>query len=87
MRYLIQTKVGAQVAEVHEQLDDAAIVGLEEGFQDQAGEQLGLRVEFGTIAVRIEWKGVGSNGQRLFGDAQRRLAGDTHIPLFVSSCP
>ena len=85
MGHLGQAEVVAQGGEVGQQLDDAAVVGLEEGLQDQAGEQLGLRIEFGTIAMRIERKGVGSDGQCLFRDAHRRLAGDAHIPLYGSS--
>jgi hypothetical protein len=39
MRQLGQAKVVAQLAEVDEQLDKAAVIGLEESLQSQQGEK------------------------------------------------
>ena len=44
MRDLVQAEVQAQLGEVLQHPDDAAVVGLEEGLQGQDGEQLVLRV-------------------------------------------
>src|SRR6516162_5567961 len=63
MRDLVQAEVGAQLGEVVEQGDDAAVVGLEEGLQGQAGEELVL----GKVLAG-ELRGVG--GQGLLGEAQ-----------------
>ena len=39
---LLQAEVVAEFAEVHEHLDEAAVVGLEEGFQSQQSKELVL---------------------------------------------
>ncbi len=87
VRNALQPQGSPEIGQVAQLLGNSPVVRLEEGLQDQTGEQLGLGIEFGTIAMRIERKGVGSNGQRLFRNAHRRLAGDAHLPLYVSSCP
>lgn len=42
MRHFLEIQNPPQIGQVHEQLDDAAIVGLEELFEDQKGEELML---------------------------------------------
>jgi len=59
----VQAEVLPQLGEVVEELDEAPVVGLEEGLQGQQGEQLVLRV-----VLAGELRGVG--GQRLLREAQ-----------------
>ena len=62
MRHFVQAEIGTQVGEVFEQLDDAAVVGLEEGLQGQQREQLRLREVLAGEAGRV-------GGQQAFGEA------------------
>lgn len=66
-----QAEDGAQVAMVAQLDGQAAIVGLEEGLQDQASEQLGLGELLGAAAMRITGQGRRGEGHGLPGDAQR----------------
>ena len=73
MRELVQPEVRAQLGEVLEQGDEAAVVGLEEGLQGQQGEELVL----GEVVPR-ELAGVGRQGlpgqlQSFAGDGPRRF--------------
>ena len=67
MRDLVQAEVQAQLGEVLQHPDDAAVVGLEEGLQGQQGEELVL----GEILAAAR-RGV--RGQCVMGQAQRRMA-------------
>ena len=71
MRRLGQAEVGAELREVVEQGDDAAVIGLEEGLEDQASKELGLGVDLRAEAMGVAAEGVGADGQGLPGHAQR----------------
>ena len=62
MRNFVQAEIGTQLGEIVEQLDDAAVVGLEERLQGQQREQLGLREVLAGEAGRV-------SGQHSLGEA------------------
>jgi hypothetical protein len=76
--HLPQAQRAAQVVQV---LGDAAVVGLEEGLEGQAGKQLGLRVQLGAAAVRVEAEHVTASGQGVADNAERGFGGGTHTPF------
>src|SRR5262245_27126129 len=69
---VIQAEVGAQVAEVLEQLDEAAVVGLEEGLQGQQGEALVLGEVLPRELGRISRPSLLGEAQSLAGHRSRR---------------
>lgn len=71
MGNLLELQVLLEFVEVLEQLDDAAIVGLEEGLEGQNGEQLVLREVLATSRRGIRRKGVLSNAKRLLRQSSR----------------
>jgi len=72
---------GAQVRAVGQEADDAAVVGLEELFQDQAGEQLMLCELLGAEAVGVSRQGVLGRGVRHLQRPPWRFAGRAHAAL------
>jgi len=76
MRDVFQIDRGAEVWAVRQDVDDAAVVGLEELFKHQAGEQLMLREFLGAEAVGIRW-------QRLLG---RGVCHQQHPPWRLAGC-
>ena len=56
----------------------AAVVGLEERLEDEAGEELGLGELPGAVLVGVPGQGLGADGHGLAGDAQRRFAQFAH---------
>lgn len=69
MRHLGQVEVGAQLGEVLQQGDDAAVVGL----QRQDGEQLGLREVLAASAARVRRERLAADLQGRPGHAAGRL--------------
>src|SRR5262249_15302173 len=63
-------------------LDDAGIVGLEEGLEDQAREELRLCVNLVTVGMRVKGQGLGGDRQRLPGDAEGGFARNAHASLY-----
>lgn len=63
MRNFGQPQVAARFGEVVEKGDDAAVVGLEKGFQGQDGEQLELGEIVSAGRTRVGW-------QRFPGESQ-----------------
>jgi hypothetical protein len=59
MGHPAQFQGAPQVGQVGQQLGDAAVIGLEEDFQDEASEPLRLRILLGAERV-----GVVAQGQR-----------------------
>jgi hypothetical protein len=77
----LQGQAGAQVGGIGQMSDQAALVGLEEGFEDPTGEQLRLGELRGAVRVRVGPQGPGREGQGLAGDAQGRFAELAHPKL------
>jgi hypothetical protein len=73
-----QAEGAAEVGQLFEVDGDAPVVGLEEGLQGQAGEQLRLGVRLGAVLVGVAAQGPLARGQGGAGDAQRRFAEVTH---------
>ena len=70
---LVQAEVVAQFSEVNEQLDHAAVIGLEEGLQGQQGEKLRLS-EIPARELRgVSGQGFLSEAQCLLSHRTRRL--------------
>ncbi len=61
--------------------DEAAVVGLEKGLEDQTGEQLGLGKLLGTEAVGIGRQGLGGHGQGLPRDPKRGFGKFAHVRI------
>ena len=61
---------------------NASIIELHGAFEDQAREDLMLRVLFGAIGVRIGWQGVGGDFERRDENGTRGFAGDAHECYF-----
>ena len=80
MRDAGQAEFLAQLGEVVQQLGDAAVVGLEEGLQGQAGEQLVLGKVLAGELRRVR-------GQGLLGQPQGLLQEEGSEPLFLRSRP
>lgn len=83
MRDLLQAQNRTQFGQVGQILANAAIVGLKEDLQHQAGEQLGLRVDLWTVEVRVLTKCCRSDGQSLTGNPRRGFARNAHAPLYA----
>ena len=68
----------SQIGRVAQQPANASIIELHGAFEDQAREDLMLRVLFGAIGVRIGRQGVGSDLERRDENGTRGFAGDAH---------
>jgi hypothetical protein len=75
-----QAEHNGEVRQVLKELGDPAIVGLEEGLQDQAGKELGLGVDLRTELVRVKRQGFGASREGLAGDTDRRFT-SAHVLL------
>ena len=82
-----QTEAVTQVGAIAEQGGDAAIVRLEENFEDQASEQLGLGIEFGAEFVGIGAQNLSSDRQGLTGNVQGRFGKCAHTILYAATVP
>ena len=73
MRDLVQTEILAQLAEVDQELHQAAIIGLEERLEDGQSKQLVLREVLSGKLRRIGGQGVASKVQSLSRHRPRRF--------------
>src|SRR5437879_5604588 len=81
-----QVEHGPEIGVVNKLFGDAAVVRLEQGFQNETGEQLRLGKLLGTEAVRVEPQPLGTDCQSLTCDAHWRLAECAHRGLDARSC-
>lgn len=81
VRHVLQAQHLYQVRQVEQHRRDAAVVGLEEGLEHQAGEELRLGVDLGAVAVGVQRQGLRARFQRLHRHHPWRLAGATHLPV------
>ena len=77
MGRLLDAEIVAELAEVLEHLDDAAVIGLEEGLENENGDELVLRE-----GLLRELRGIGRNGflseaQGFLNDRSGRLGHGT----------
>src|SRR5262249_2279799 len=80
-----QAENGAQVGVLLQMHDDPTVVGLEEGLEDQAGEQLRLGVLLGTKAMRVVRQGRTRHRQSVACHSSRRFAQRAHPNWRVSA--
>jgi len=71
VEYICEAEGAAQVGLVFQLGGDTAVVGLAEGLEGQAGEELAPGELLGVEAVRIRREGKGGDGLGLPGHAQR----------------
>ena len=77
MRNLVQAQIVAKLGEIAQQLDQAAIVGLEEGLEDRQSEELMLREILSGIL-----RGVGRQG--IAGDALMMKVLQDHVKATIA---
>src|SRR5262249_51578150 len=77
VRDLFQAEVVAQLGEVGEHLRDAAVIGLEEGFERQQGEQLVLGVVLAGVLGRVGGQGLPRQAQGFPRHRPRRFGHPT----------
>jgi hypothetical protein len=70
-----------------QQRGEAAIVGLEEGLENQTDEQLRLGVELGAEWVGVGAQNLGGDHHGFAGNIQRRFGQRTHTILYVATVP
>jgi hypothetical protein len=71
--HLLQRQVGSQLGEVVEDGDDASVVGLEEDFDGQDGEQLMLGEVLATELRGVRWQSLLGQPESFSGDGSRGL--------------
>jgi hypothetical protein len=81
----LQADSPGQIRGVGQVLGDAAVIGVQKGLQHQASEQLGLGIEFWTVAMGIGPQGLATDSQGRACDSQRRLTADAHSSFYARS--
>jgi len=86
VRHGAEAQMPAQGIEVPKQDGQAAVIGFEKGLQDQAGEELWLRVFFGAVPVRVEPQAARTHSQGNSCHRDRRLAEFAPFYPFAHTC-
>ena len=81
VRHAAQTQDLSERRMIDQVSHDAAVVGLQEVLQHQAGKQLMLRKLLGTVRMRVQRQHLPRCRQRRTNNRIRRITGNSHIVI------